>query len=73
MTRRYRLDAQGNEQPVWASKRKLVALGEQEGREAALYGRLPVTLSNPTHDDAAWRAFEAAGGKRPARESEVGK
>jgi hypothetical protein len=61
--RRYRIDSHGNEQPVWASKSRLVSLGEQEGRDAYRDGRQPIRMSNPTHDNAARRAFEAAGGK----------
>jgi hypothetical protein len=60
--RRYRIDNQDNEQPVWASKARLTALGETEGRAAAKEGRQPIRMSNPTHDNAARLAFEAAGG-----------
>ncbi len=51
--RRYRIDSNGQEQPVWASKSKLVALGTREGRDAFNQGREPIRLSNPTHDNAA--------------------
>jgi hypothetical protein len=61
--RRYRLDATGQERPIWASKAKLVDLGRQEGRDAAREGRQPITMSNPTHDQAAVRAFVEAGGE----------
>jgi hypothetical protein len=55
--RRYKYGPNG-EQPVWASKRKLIALGIQEGREAFRDGREPIRLSNPTHDDAARKEYK---------------
>lgn len=61
--RRYRIDTNGQEQPVWASERKIADLGAQEGRAAAQEGRQPIRWGNRTYDDAAREAFEAAGGK----------
>ncbi len=55
--RRYRMTSEG-EKPVWASKRKLIELGEKEGRDAFLAGREPIRMSNTTYDDAARKAFE---------------
>jgi hypothetical protein len=60
--RRYRIDASGQEQPVWASESKIADLGAQEGRAAAAEGRQPIRWGNTTYDDAARKAFEAAGG-----------
>lgn len=63
--RKYRIDTQGHEQPVWASKRRLILLGEQEGRQAARENRLPSNWGNLTYDSAAQRAY------RTARETEA--
>lgn len=56
--RRYRRDANGDEQPVWASKRRIEALGTKEGRDAFNAGRLPIRMSNVTHDEAAQKEYD---------------
>ena len=47
---------------MWASRAKLEALGRQEGRDAARDRRLPIHMSNPTHDRAADAAYLEARG-----------
>jgi len=67
--RRYRIGQDGQETPVWASRAKLEALGRQEGRDAARDRRLPVTMSNRTHDEAAWAAYIDARGVLACQET----
>lgn len=54
-TRKYRIDKDGQEKPVWASPSELRELGTAEGRAAFEQGRLPIRMSNTTYDDAAER------------------
>jgi hypothetical protein len=58
MTRRYRINSQGQETPVWASKASITLLGMQEGLDAARSGRHPIHYGNTTYDTAARSAYE---------------
>jgi hypothetical protein len=56
--RRYRIDKDGNEQPAWASEKKLEQWGREEGARAFRDQREPTTMSNLTHDQAAWAEYK---------------
>ena len=58
-SRRYRFDASGQEQPIWASKRKLQEMGREWGRQAFSNGQpAPINYGNTTHDTAAKEEFD---------------
>lgn len=66
-TRRYRWTASG-EQPIWASRKKLVSMG-QEWAEAAFRAspRIePTPYGNLVHDEACARRWEILTGKLPS-------
>lgn len=56
--RKYRLDRNGNEVPVWASKKKLVEMGKEHGRQAFENRTYPARYGNPTFDQAAREEWE---------------
>jgi hypothetical protein len=56
--RRYRLDKNGHEQPVWLSDAKIRDLGSREGEEAARNKRQPIHYGNLIYDKAARGAYE---------------
>jgi hypothetical protein len=59
--RKYRLDASGNERPVWPRPARLAAMGREHGRDHYMRGGSLNNLSNhcnPTFDTAARQEFQ---------------
>jgi hypothetical protein len=68
-TRTYRMTETG-EQPIWASKKELVRMGqewaEMHFRGSRAMGTEPLSVSNTTHDEACARRWEILTGKYPS-------
>ena len=57
-TRRYTIGADGAERPVWASRKRLEAMGREWAHIAIRHGQAePIRVGNTTHDEAAAREF----------------
>ena len=52
MARKYRIDENGQERPVWMSKRNLQALGREEAAKAFRENRKPIHYGNIAYDTA---------------------